>query len=81
MGPAMDTIPKVLVLMWLILQYKTRMIISVVEYLVDIQAVAGSNPASSTTFAAVAHQVEQQIENLCVAGSSPARGTNIATVA
>ena len=26
--------------------------------------------------AAVAHQVEQQIENLCVAGSSPARGTN-----
>jgi hypothetical protein len=26
-------------------------------------------------FAAVAHQVEQQTENLCVAGSSPARGT------
>ena len=26
--------------------------------------------------AAVAHQVEQQTENLCVAGSSPARGTN-----
>ena len=25
--------------------------------------------------AAVAHQVEQQTENLCVAGSSPARGT------
>ena len=27
-------------------------------------------------FAAVAHQVEQQTENLCVAGSSPARGTS-----
>jgi hypothetical protein len=27
------------------------------------------------TNAAVAHQVEQQTENLCVAGSSPARGT------
>ena len=26
-------------------------------------------------FIAVAHQVEQQTENLCVAGSSPARGT------
>jgi hypothetical protein len=26
-------------------------------------------------YAAVAHQVEQQTENLCVAGSSPARGT------
>ena len=28
-------------------------------------------------FAAVAHQVEQQTENLCVAGSSPARGTKV----
>ena len=27
--------------------------------------------------AAVAHQVEQQTENLCVAGSSPARGTKL----
>ena len=27
-------------------------------------------------YAAVAHQVEQQTENLCVAGSSPARGTS-----
>jgi hypothetical protein len=56
------------------------MIISVVEYFLDTEAVAGSNPASSTTFAAVAHQVEQQIENLCVAGSSPARGTRYARV-
>ena len=30
-----------------------------------------------STKAAVAHQVEQQTENLCVAGSSPARGTNL----
>ena len=34
-----------------------------------------SNLTASTIFAAVAHQVEQQTENLCVAGSSPARGT------
>jgi hypothetical protein len=32
--------------------------------------------ARSKQIAAVAHQVEQQTENLCVAGSSPARGTN-----
>ena len=32
---------------------------------------------STKQFAAVAHQVEQQTENLCVAGSSPARGTNL----
>jgi hypothetical protein len=31
-------------------------------------------------FAAVAHQVEQQTENLCVAGSSPARGTRYVSV-
>ena len=34
-----------------------------------------SNLTASTIFATVAHQVEQQTENLCVAGSSPARGT------
>jgi hypothetical protein len=32
-------------------------------------------PLPAPTNAAVAHQVEQQTENLCVAGSSPARGT------
>ena len=30
--------------------------------------------------AAVAHQVEQQTENLCVAGSSPARGTSLGKI-
>lgn len=36
----------------------------------------GSSPRRPAKyFAAVAHQVEQQTENLCVAGSSPARGT------
>ena len=35
----------------------------------------GSIPIRCTSFAAVAHRVEQQIENLCVAGSSPVLGT------
>ena len=36
----------------------------------------GSSEHCPRDIAAVAHQVEQQTENLCVAGSSPARGTN-----
>ena len=41
--------------------------------------VTSSNLVGTTIYsnAAVAHQVEQQTENLCVAGSSPARGTKL----
>ena len=52
------------------------MIISAVEYFVDIEEVRGSIPLSSTKYGDVAHQVEQRIENPCVAGSSPAVPTN-----
>ena len=37
--------------------------------------VTGSNPVESTK-GDVAHQVEQQTENLCVVGSSPTVATN-----
>lgn len=53
----------------------TRMIISAVEYFVDIEEVSGSTPLSSTKQADIAPMVEQRIENSCVAGSSPAVGT------
>ena len=50
------------------------MIISAVEYFVDIEEVASSNLASST-IADVAQLVEQRIENPCVTGSNPVFGT------
>lgn len=51
--------------------------VNLVDGLVWNEEAARSNRAMETNFnAAVAHQVEQQTENLCVAGSSPARGTN-----
>ena len=52
------------------------MIISAVEYFVDIEEVASSNLASST-IADVAQLVEQRIENPCVTGSNPVFGTKV----
>jgi hypothetical protein len=51
------------------------MIISAVEYFVDIEEVSGSTPLSSTKHADVAQLVEQRIENPCVTGSNPVFGT------
>ena len=52
------------------------MIISAVEYFVDIEEVSGSTPLSSTK-ANVAQMVEQRIENPCVTGSIPVFGTKL----
>jgi hypothetical protein len=56
------------------------MIISAVEYFVDIEEVSGSIPLSSTKYADVAQLVEQRIENPCVTGSNPVFGTKLAVV-
>jgi len=53
------------------------MIISAVEYFVDIEEVSGSTPLSSTKHADVAQMVEQRIENPCVTGSIPVFGTKL----
>lgn len=37
----------------------------------EVLGAAGSNPATDTTYGAVAQSVEQQIEALCVGGSIP----------
>lgn len=52
------------------------MVISAVEYHIDIVKVTGSIPVPSTKYASVAQLVERRIENPCVAGSIPVLGTN-----
>jgi hypothetical protein len=55
-------------------KYNTRLVKLNIIPVYEI-GVTGLNPVLGANIAAVAHQVEQQTENLCVAGSSPARGT------
>ena len=58
-----------------------RMIISVVEYFLDTEAVVGSNPTSSTKqFAALADVVIAPVWSTEEWGSIPQGGTSIARV-